>query len=190
MVKFHNPIGMRMVKSSLAVFICLIIGWLRAPVSLPFYSAIAAVLCMQKDVEQSKTVSVNRIIGTFIGGIYGTVVSILMNYLFTEMHIILQYLIISLAIIPLIYVTIKIDRPGSSYIGCVVFFCIVLVHSDGNQLSFAIERMIDTLIGIGTSLLVNINIHPQKITHAEEKAMEKIEQLEELEEPDEKDEAI
>ena len=113
-----------------------------------------------------------------------------MNYLFTEMHIILQYLIISLAIIPLIYVTIKIDRPGSSYIGCVVFFCIVLVHSDGNQLSFAIERMIDTLIGIGTSLLVNINIHPQKITHAEEKAMEKIEQLEELEEPDEKDEAI
>ena len=45
-------IGLRTIKTIVAVFLSLIISSLREG-SVPFYSAIAAVLCMQKDFENS-----------------------------------------------------------------------------------------------------------------------------------------
>ena len=56
-------IGMRIVKSALAVFICFCIYLLRGT-GMPFYSAIAAILCMQQDVKTSWKVGLNRAIGT------------------------------------------------------------------------------------------------------------------------------
>ena len=38
---------------------------------MPFYSAIAAVLCMQPYVRHSFTAALNRTVGTLIGGAYG-----------------------------------------------------------------------------------------------------------------------
>ena len=40
-------IGLRMIKSAVAVFLCFVIYLLRGQHGMPFYSAIAAVLCMQ-----------------------------------------------------------------------------------------------------------------------------------------------
>ena len=73
----------------------------------------------------------------------------------TEM-LILKYLIVSILIIPLIYITILIKKPTASYITCVVFLSIVIAHgNDVNPFMFGINRIIDTLIGIGVSLAVN-----------------------------------
>ena len=49
----HFHIGMRIIKTVLAVFICSIIGWLRG--EMTFFSMIAAVLCMQKSAEKVNT---------------------------------------------------------------------------------------------------------------------------------------
>ena len=38
---------------------------------MPFYPAIAAVLCMQPYVSNSVRVALNRTVGTFIGGLFG-----------------------------------------------------------------------------------------------------------------------
>lgn len=62
--------GARMVKSAFAVLICFCIDYFREG-SLPFYSAIAAVLCMQPEVSHSVKVAVNRTEGTLIGGTFG-----------------------------------------------------------------------------------------------------------------------
>ena len=60
-VKFPK-IGMRIVKTAIAVFICFVIDMFRTT-SMPFYSAIAAILCMQPDVKDSWRVAATRTIG-------------------------------------------------------------------------------------------------------------------------------
>ena len=61
-------IGMRIIKSAVAVFICFLIYLIRGE-GLPFYSTIAAIMCMQPGISNTRTASRNRIIGTFVGGI-------------------------------------------------------------------------------------------------------------------------
>ena len=63
-------IGMRMIKTSIAVAICLLIYLLRGKQGVPVFSTIAAMICMQPYVENSKTVAFNRIIGTLTWGFW------------------------------------------------------------------------------------------------------------------------
>ena len=46
-------IGKRILKSSLAVFLCFLIYLLRNEEGIVFYSCIAAVLCMQQDTSNT-----------------------------------------------------------------------------------------------------------------------------------------
>jgi Cof subfamily protein (haloacid dehalogenase superfamily) len=148
-------IGMRIIKSSVAVFLCFAIYLLRGD-GIPFYSAIAAVLCMQPYVSNSRKVAFNRTIGTFIGGIFGMVVMLIEKQFIPLETPILKYLLISIVIIPVIYSTVLVKKPTAAYIGCVVFMSITVSHGlDANPYLFALNRIIDTLIGIFVSLGVN-----------------------------------
>lgn len=60
-------IGLRIIKSSVAVALCFLVYFLRGQQGTPFYSAIAAVLCMQPDTSNSLKVGWNRTVGTLIG---------------------------------------------------------------------------------------------------------------------------
>ncbi|MEG1857555.1 MAG: FUSC family protein, partial [Pseudoflavonifractor sp.] len=75
-------IGMRIVKTAMAVMICFFIFlpfWVRTPLGVndplrevgPFYACIAAIICMQSSVEQSVRQGVSRVIGTILGGVVG-----------------------------------------------------------------------------------------------------------------------
>jgi len=148
-------IGMRIIKSSVAVLLCFVIFLIRGD-GIPFYSAIAAVLCMQPYVSNSRKVAFNRTVGTFIGGIFGMVVMMIENRFIPPEIPILKYLLISAVIIPLIYVTVLVKKTSASYITCVVFLCITVSHGlDANPYLFTINRILDTLIGIFVSLGVN-----------------------------------
>lgn len=70
-------IGLRIIKSAVAVFLCFVVYELRGEVGIPFYSAIAAILCMQPYVGSSKKVALNRVIATFLGGLSGMLVLLL-----------------------------------------------------------------------------------------------------------------
>lgn len=148
-------IGMRIIKSSTAVFLCFLIYILRGD-GIPFYSAIAAVLCMQPDVMNSRKVAFNRIIGTFIGGFFGMLVMLIEKQFIPPEIPVLKYLLISVVIVPLIYITVLVKKTSASYITCVVFMSITVSHGlDASPTLFAINRVADTLIGIFVSLGVN-----------------------------------
>ena len=149
------PIGMRIIKSAVAVFLCFGVYLLRGQ-GMPFYSAIAAVLCMQPYVSNSIKVALNRTVGTLIGGVFGMVVLLFEQSCLPRDLPVLQYAVISLVIIPLIYVTLLVKKSTASYITCVVFMSITVSHgADVNPYLFAVDRMVDTLIGIAVSLGVN-----------------------------------
>lgn len=150
-------IGLRIIKSAVAVFLCLLIGVVRGGAGMPFYSAIAAVLCMQPDVKNSLKVAINRIIGTLIGGLCGMLMLMLLRWGLPELPVLVECLLISCALIPLMYITVLIKKPAATYITCVVFLSVTVSHGvDLVPYAFALNRMLDTLIGILVSLGINV----------------------------------
>lgn len=148
-------IGMRMIKSAVSVFLCFVIYLIRGQ-GMPFYSAIAAMLCMQQDLSDSISAATNRVLGTIIGGLCGMGLLLLERaYLPTDLPA-LQYLLVSATLIPLMYLTVLLKKTPATYITCVVFMSVAVSHgADVNPYLFALNRIIDTLIGICVSLAVN-----------------------------------
>ena len=152
--KLPRP-GLRILKSALAVFLCFLIDTLRGD-GVPFYSAIAAILCMQPDVRGGLRVGLNRVVGTLIGGLYGLAALYLLRTFLPEGTGLLQYEIISAALVPLMYLTVLVKKTSATYITCVVFLSITVSHGlDLVPYVFALNRILDTLIGIFISLFVN-----------------------------------
>ena len=62
-------VGMRNVKTALAIFVCLLL-YQFVPGNAS-YACIAALIAMQSTLEESWSQGRNRLLGTFIGGIFG-----------------------------------------------------------------------------------------------------------------------
>ncbi len=156
-------IGMRMIKSAIAVFICFLIHMLRGAEGDPFYSIIATILCMQPQVENSRKVAYNRVVGTLVGAAVGTVILAIEQNIIPYQWLIVRYIVIAFSIIPTIYITLLLKKPTASYISCVVLMSITIVHStDASLLDFVYNRVLETIIGILVSLCVNVIQLPRK----------------------------
>ncbi|MCI8501878.1 MAG: FUSC family protein [Oscillospiraceae bacterium] len=154
MKKKLPKVGMRMIKTVIAVLISAMIGFLRD--QPPFYSMIAAVLCIQKDQAAGMRAAFNRTVGTLIGGIFGLLLLLAEQNTPLEALSPLYYLIVSLCLIPLIYITVLINKTAASYITCVVFLSITVSHvTDENPYFFVLNRVLDTLVGIFVALAVD-----------------------------------
>ena len=150
--KIH--IGMRIWKTFIAALICAITGMIFDV--QPFYSMIAAILCMQVSVSESIKKGIVRLVGTLIGGIFAVAVLLLIDFTPLEPFSWLYSIIISFCVVPLIYTNVVLGQEASSYITCVVFLSIVLSHlGEGNHYLFALSRMLETAFGIVVAIAVN-----------------------------------
>lgn len=148
-------IGQRIIKSAIAVFLCFVVYLLRGE-GIPFYSAIAAVLCMQPEMGEAYAKAKSRIIATLLGGVVGMIMLYLFQQYLPQDEEFIRYILISIMIIPLIYSTVILKQPASAYLTCVVFMCITVSHStDESAFLFGTNRIIDTLIGIFIALFIN-----------------------------------
>ena len=67
----HLPhVGQRILKTTLAVFLCLLIYALRGfeGQDMPTEAAITAIICMQPYVQEAKTYALNRAVGSDLTG--------------------------------------------------------------------------------------------------------------------------
>ncbi|NLL76437.1 MAG: HAD hydrolase family protein [Clostridiales bacterium] len=148
-------IGQRIIKTAVAVFLCFVIFDLRGQKGIPFYAAIAAMLCMQPYAENSSKAAKERMMGTLMGALYGSIVLVIYYYFGIEQGYI-SYIIVSLTIILIINTTIYMKIPQVSYFSCVVFLSIAANHmTDEQPFLFVADRVTDTFIGIIVSLGVN-----------------------------------
>lgn len=145
-----------MLKTVVAVFLSLLVDSWR-PGGMPFYAAITAILCVQPKKQDSLEVAANREVATICGGLAG------MGFLFAERALSLaepdplRYLLVSLALIPLISLSVWLERPKATFLTCVVFLSVVVTHdSDVHPFLFALNRILDTTIGIIIALVVNV----------------------------------
>ena len=150
-------IGMRIIKSAIAVFLCFVVYFIRGKQGIVFYSCLSVLWCIQSDMGSTFKKALQRTIGTVIGGIYGLIVILINIYLLAGSPApdIFKYLLISVMIIPTIYTTVVLKKPDASYFSCVVFLSIVVLHLDENPYLFVFNRVCDTMIGIVIGMIVN-----------------------------------
>ena len=154
------PVGARIVKSSVSVALCMIVYYFRTllPIGngIPFYSALAALWCLQPYSDSTKNNAGQRSKGTLIGALFGLAFIMLLRFIGLTTPIFV-YLLASLTIIPVIYLTVITNNRNASFFSCVVFLSIALTHSfDDNPYLFVFNRVLDTFIGICIGLAVNI----------------------------------
>lgn len=156
-------VGMRMVKTAIAVMICFFVflpfwanpspggsGLLEN--AGPFYACIAAVICMQSSVEQSVRQGVSRIIGTCIGGLVGLGVLLLDDLM--EQPVVTG-LLMGLGIVLTLWLCNLIQRPAACAIGCVVVCVVMLNHSGPDRYLYTLFRIVETIVGILVAIGVN-----------------------------------
>lgn len=151
-------IGMRIVKSAVAVAICYLIDMLRDGQGMVFYSQLAALWCIQMYRSSTKQNAIQRTIGTVVGAVYG-LIFLLINPFFSKAsdgNDLISKMLISFMIIVVLYTTVLMKQKQASYFSCVVFLSIVVNHvGDANPYLFVWNRFLDTMIGIGVGIVVN-----------------------------------
>jgi uncharacterized membrane protein YgaE (UPF0421/DUF939 family) len=160
MVNVEIPrIGMRIIKSAIAVFLCFVVDYFRNGAGIVFYSQLSALWCMQATRESTFKNAKQRMIGTFIGTAYGFLFIVLKQLFLpkAESYDYVGSLLISGMIVLVIYTSVVIKKKQASYFSCVVFLSIVVNHiGDSNPYLFACNRFLDTVIGIAIGVLINI----------------------------------
>ncbi len=162
------PIGLRIIKSAIGVFLCFLINMLRGGEGIVFYSQLAVLWCMQDYISETRAKAKQRTIGTAIGAVSGLIVLILLKAIYSiiDIHIaeeaqgtaenFANAILISLFIILTLYTTVVIGKKQASYFSCVVFLSIVVNHlGDANPYLFVWNRFLDTMIGIILGVIVN-----------------------------------
>ncbi len=152
-----NPfkIGARIWKTVIAVFLCFGIYSLIGSGG-PFYAAIAAVLCLQRNNKDSFQTAKDREIATLIGGVCGMLFLLFEKNVYAFPGELPRYAVIALLLAPIIQISVLLRQEKGTYLMCVVFLSVVVTHAgDVSPVAFSISRMVDTTIGIVVALLVN-----------------------------------
>lgn len=148
-------IGLRIYKTGLASLICLVFS--HALGGYPFFAVVAALICMKPTLEDSLQVGFNRITGTIIGGFSGMAVLYLMTHIGLGHGDFVYQVIVVIGIMLMIKIMVAIGRAPATVITCVVFTSILLmpITSGVGVIEYSLMRMLDTLLGVVVSLLVN-----------------------------------
>ena len=168
------------IKAALSVFICcLIYEFFDIGTGVPFYSGIAAIICLQPEIKSTFRIGMNRTIGTLIGGFTGMAILFILREFSLFSFPTLKNFLISLCIIPLMFLAESFKRGSISNmlkkareskflrvaplvvfanfmrkstltnITCVAFLSVTIPPG------FALNRIFDTLIGVFVSFFVN-----------------------------------
>lgn len=154
--------GFRAIKTTIVVLLCLVVSALLKRENT-FYAAIAAVVCLQPTYEQTFQLGLNRAIGTIIGGLFGYLVIELcadIPYYHQYWHL----LIVPAGVLLLIYICNIINKKAAVSICCIVFLSITANSSRDitHALSYVVNRVLDTSIGIVLAMFVNRFIVPRQ----------------------------
>ena len=158
-------IGMRIVKSAVAVGLCIIIYNLMGYEGLPFFLIIATLQSMQPYQRDVKDIVVHNVFGTLAGAGCALVVMLLQHSLVPDPHeqALLHCLFVTLGIAMALYSSVVMGHGDAAYFTAVVYLCIIMVHMENeNSLLYVLQRLLETLAGIGLGVVINILRIPRR----------------------------
>lgn len=181
-------IGMRSVKTAIAVFVCILLYTILEWISFgtfevtnpilkvllflahrqdPIYACVSAIVATQNTIENSWKNGKNRVVGTFIGGIIGLVL------LYVDMGFYnrsFSMVIVPVGLLFLIWFCNIINKPSAVSFAAITFVIIMIEVEkfDNPAYIYALNRTIDTAIGVFISMVVNLSFGKPKLANKEE----------------------
>lgn len=153
-MKFKKP-GLRIIKTLIAVALSMLISYFRPGEGLPFSSAIAAIICLQPDPEDTLDIGKNRFYGTILGGVCGLVYLLIVPANFFSKPV--SLIVISIMVSIIIWIMAMMGKPKAIVITSIVFLSITV--NQGNEVGlpyyFAFNTTFDTMVGVIVAILVN-----------------------------------
>lgn len=148
--------GFRIIKTFVAVLICLLICF-SFKYYRPVYAILACILMMKESSQSTKQLGIFRLMGTLIGGLMALAVLVLAESLTITAESYLMAGLISLAVLFDLWLCKILKQDSYVYSMAAVVSSIILL-SYGNQVSalnYVISRMLETGLGILVAYLVN-----------------------------------
>lgn len=155
-------IGLRTLKTAFSTTLCAIIYILIG--RNPTFACIGAVFGMDTLGQSPWKTGGNRLAGTIIGGFLG------MGFFYVQQNFpgkLAQILFLFAGIVLLIYVSQLLGCPGAIQGGSVVFYIVMLNTPQDQYISYALNRMIDTAVGVVTSVAINVLLFRNDTAKAE-----------------------
>ena len=150
MARLIPHIGLRTVKTGLAVALALLFADLRGSTSLIF-AAIGAISAMSRTVGDAFESCRTQLTGILLGAGFGALfVSLFANF---------RYVGIGLGLIALILLCVRLHLQFAVPLSCIVFVSICLSPA-GDAFEYGFNRLLDTTIGLATALVINVAIKP------------------------------
>lgn len=157
---FH--IGMRNIKTALAATLCALLYF---PFDRnPTFACIGAIFGVGSDMGNSWLNGGNRLFGTVIGGFLGMGLFRLYICFYPDgsQHL-LMFLILFVGVILLIMISRLFQWPGAIQPGGVVL-CIIMFNTPVDAyVSYSLNRMLDTGIGVAIALLINLLLPRERV---------------------------
>lgn len=155
--------GMRMVKTGVAVLaVFFFYLFVKRPENGLFMAMIATIVSMQDTVNKSLRIGVIRVIATGMGGLIGLAFVWGANTLGLAESSAVTAILNSLGVMLCIWVCVWWGVQEGAVISCVVFQAIFLNAGVESPYLYALNRMLDTAIGIVFSVIVNLSIRRPK----------------------------
>ena len=120
----------------------------------PTFACIGAVFGLGSDTDNSILGGGNRLIGTVIGGFLGLFLFWVEYLFFPDGNYFFRLPLLFVGVIALVSLSVFFRWPGGVQPGSVVL-CIILFNTPANHIAYALDRMLDTGIGVIIAVCVN-----------------------------------
>ena len=158
--RLFPPLGQRIVKTAVAVFLCLLYYWLRGyrGMNMPTEAGITAIICMQPYVHDSRDYALSRFTGTLIGSFWGLLLLLLlMAAPRLGESLFLVYSFMAVGVLASLYTAVMLRRADASGLAAIVFLCIVISFPEIEEpLRQAGDRIFGVLLGTVIAIAVNV----------------------------------
>jgi hypothetical protein len=149
-----------MIKTAVAVFICLVFYYLRGyrGEDMPSEAAITAIICMQPYVRDTREYAFNRMAGTLIGAGWGLfLLFLLLAFPILGANPYALYLLMALGVLASLYTSIAFHKPDASGLAAIVFICVVIAFPEiESPILDALERILGIMLGTAAAICVNV----------------------------------
>ena len=151
---FRLHIGMRNMKTAISATLCAFLYFLID--RNPTFACIGCVFGMGSDHSDSKLNGGNRLFGTIFGGVIGMLLFPVYCLFYPEGgHHMLLLVFLFVGVIVLVLTSLFFKWPGAIQPGGVVL-CIILFNTPvETYISYSVNRIIDTAIGVILSIAIN-----------------------------------
>lgn len=162
--RFRFHVGMRNVKTAIATTLCAILYAFFE--RNPTFACIGAIFGMGSDFKDSKRSGGNRLFGTIVGGVIGMGLFFIYIQFYpipTSRFRFMLFLLLFIGIILLVLVCQLLVIPGAIQPAGVVLCIILFTTPIDAYISYPLNRILDTAIGVLIGIGVNVLISRERV---------------------------